>query len=270
MTTVLRARISASDFGARVSVQLFAFTCGHLTIPHGFLIEGAKGKLRVPVPAYLITHPRGRVLFDSGLHLAVQSDAAAHMGERGMRGTTFHFSAGEEVSARLLAAGCESSAITHVVNSHLHYDHCGGNAQLEHAQILVQRREWEHARALPGDDPGYRRRDFDTGQRVTLLDGEHDVFGDASVVCFPTHGHTPGHQSLRVRTARGEFVLCGDACYLRASLEQLALPGVVFDREAALAALKRFAAMEAAGARVMVGHDPAFWVNVPQAPARLA
>jgi glyoxylase-like metal-dependent hydrolase (beta-lactamase superfamily II) len=209
-------------------------------------------------------------LFDSGLSLAAQRDAGAHMGERGMRGTAFHFSPGEEVGARLLAAACEPAAITHVVNSHLHYDHCGGNAQLANADVLVQRRELEHARASPDDDPGYRKRDFDTGQRLRILDGEHDVFGDGSVVCFPTVGHTPGHQSLRVRSAQGEFVLCGDACYLRASLERLALPGVVFDREAALAALRRFAAMEAAGARVMVGHDPEFWASVPQAPARLA
>ncbi len=251
------------------TAELFAFTCGQLTIPHGFLIAGAKGKLRVPVPAYLIVHPRGRVLFDSGLHLALQHDAAAHMGERGMRGTSFHFAAGEEVGARLAAIARAPESITHVVNSHLHYDHCGGNAQLANADVLVQRREWEHARALPDDDPAYRRREFDTGQRLKLLDGEHDVFGDGAVTCFPSHGHTPGHQSLRVRTAQGEFVLCGDACYLRESLERLALPGVVHDRDAALAALQRFQAMAAAGAHVMVGHDPAFWASVPQAPARL-
>ncbi len=252
------------------SAELYAFTCGQLTIPHGFLIEGAKGKITVPVPSYLIVHARGRVLFDSGLHLAIQQGAAAHMGERGMRGTTFHFSAGEEIGARLVSVACAPEAITHVVNSHLHYDHCGGNAQLPNADVLVQRREWEHARALPDDDPAYRRAEFDTGQRARLLDGEHDVFGDGAVVCFPTHGHTPGHQSLRVRTARGEFVLCGDACYLRESLERLLLPGVLFDRDAALASLQRFRALAAAGAHVMFGHDPAFWRTVAQAPARLA
>jgi N-acyl homoserine lactone hydrolase len=250
--------------------ELCAFTCGQLTIPYGFLLEGAKGKITVPVPSYLIVHPRGRVLFDSGLNLAVQSDALAYMGERGMRGTAFHFTAGEEVAARLDAVAREPESITHLVNSHLHYDHCGGNAQLPNADVLVQRREWEHARALPAADAGYRKRDFDTGQRTRLLDGEHDLFGDGTIVCFPSYGHTPGHQSLRVRTARGEFVLCGDACYLRESLERLALPGVLFDREAALAVLRRFREMEAAGAHVMVGHDPEFWKTVPQAPALLA
>jgi glyoxylase-like metal-dependent hydrolase (beta-lactamase superfamily II) len=252
------------------AVSLYAFTCGELTIPRGFLIEGAKGKLRVPVPSYLIAHPRGRVLFDSGLHLAIQGDAAAHMGERGMRGTAFHFAAGEEIGARLASLGCAPESIAHVVNSHLHYDHCGGNAQLPNADVLVQRREWEHARALPDDDPAYRRRDFDTGQRVCLVDGELDLFGDGSVVLFPTTGHTPGHQSLRVRAAGGEHVLCGDACYLRESLEQLRLPGVLFDRDAALASLRAFRALAASGARVMFGHDPEFWRGVAQAPARLA
>jgi glyoxylase-like metal-dependent hydrolase (beta-lactamase superfamily II) len=252
------------------SCELYAFTCGQLTIPHGFLIQGAKGKITVPVPSYLIVHARGRVLFDSGLHVEIQRDARAHMGERGVLGTTFHFSAGEEVGARLASAACAPEAITHVVNSHLHYDHCGGNAQLPNADVLVQRREWEHARALPDDDPAYRRREFDTGQRARLLDGEHDLFGDGTVVCFPSYGHTPGHQSLRVRTARGEFVLCGDACYLRESLEKLALPGVIFDRDAALASLQRFRALAATGAHVMFGHDPEFWRSVAQAPARLA
>ena len=222
------------------------------------------------MPSYLIVHARGRVLFDSGSHLEIQRDASAHMGERGMRGTAFHFTAGEEIAARLASVACAPEAITHVVNSHLHYDHCGGNAQLPNADVLVQRREWEHARALPDEDLAYRRAEFDTGQRACLLDGEHDVFGDGAVVCFPTYGHTPGHQSLRVRTARGEFVLCGDACYLRESLERLLLPGVLFDREAALASLQRFRALAAAGAQLMYGHDPEFWRTLAQAPARLA
>ncbi len=62
-----------------------------------------------------------------------------------------------------------------LVNSHLHYDHSGGNAQLPNAEVIVQRREWEHACSRPDDDAGYRRVDFDTGQNVRLIAGEHDV-----------------------------------------------------------------------------------------------
>lgn len=57
-----------------LSVQLYAFECGRLEIPHAFLLEGAKGKIQVPIPSYLIVHPKGRILFDSGLNLATQSD----------------------------------------------------------------------------------------------------------------------------------------------------------------------------------------------------
>lgn len=250
-------------------VELYAFTCGLLTIPHAFLLEGARGRVTVPIPAYLIVHPRGKVLFDSGLNVLTQSDPEAYIGPEGMRFNVFHFQPGEEVSARLAAMGVAAEEITHVVNSHLHYDHAGGNAQVPNAVLVVQRREWEHAMSRADDDVAYRKGDFDTGQRVCVVSGEHDLFGDGTVTCLPTYGHTVGHQSLRVRTPGGEVILCGDACYLRRTLEHFEMPGIVADREAARAVLERLREMQAAGARIMFGHDPEFWQTVPQAPARL-
>ena len=89
-------------------------------------------------------------------------------------------------------------------------------------------------------------------------------------MCIPTPGHTPGHHSLRVRTEHGgEFVLCGDACYLKHSLDELALPGVIADRDAAMSTLLLFRSLQAAGATLMYGHDPDIWATVPQGPARL-
>ena len=61
-------------------VRLFAMTCGWIEADyHGFL-EHEPGRLRVPVPCYLIDHPRGKVVFDTGLHVAIQSDPAARLG----------------------------------------------------------------------------------------------------------------------------------------------------------------------------------------------
>jgi N-acyl homoserine lactone hydrolase len=252
-----------------MSVELYAYTCGFLTIPHGFLLEKAQGWITVPIPSYLIVHPKGKALFDSGLNLRTQTDPASYIGPEGMKYNTFHFHPGEEVSARLRAMSIAPETIDYIVNSHLHYDHSGGNAQMPNADVVVQRREWRHALALPDDDPGYRKVDFDTGQRIEEIEGEHDLFGDGSVVCLPTYGHTPGHQSLRVVTPSGEFVLCGDACYLRQSLAELHPPGVIADREATLAVLRRFREMQARGARIMFGHDPEFWKTVPQGPEPL-
>jgi len=252
-----------------MSVQLYAFTCGYLTIPRGFLLEAAEGLITVPIPSYLVVHPKGRVLFDSGLHAATLNDPEAHIGKMLASYHTFHFEAGEEIGARLATFGMDPGKIDIVINSHLHFDHCGGNAQLPNANILVQRREVEHAKVVQSTN-GYLQFDWDTGQPLRTVDGEHDVFGDGSVVCLPTYGHTPGHQSLRVRTEEGgEFILCGDACYLKDSLDNMHLPGVVADKDAALSVFRRFREMQARGATIMYGHDPDFWKTVSQAPVRL-
>ena len=116
---------------------------------------------------------------------------------------------------------------------------------------------------------GFDPRDFDLGHKLRLVDGEHDVFGDGSVVCLPTHGHTPGHQSLKLRCAGGDVVLAADACYFCRTLRERRLPRFVYDREQMLASLDRLAALEAGGARIFFGHDPEFWRTVPQAPAVL-
>jgi len=250
-------------------LRLFAFECGRLELPHGFILEGAKGRITLPVPAYLIDHPKGRVLFDSGLNVLTQSDPESYITSTGMRFNTFFFSPGEEVSSRLEAIDIAPDDIDLIVNSHLHYDHAGGNALLPNADLLVQEPEWEHACALPDEDVGYRKVDFQTGQKVRLVKGEHDLFGDGSVVAFPTYGHTPGHQSLRVRTDRGDFVLCGDACYLRHALENDHLPGILHDREAMLRIFASFRSLEQAGARLVFGHDPDMWDDIPRAPTRL-
>jgi glyoxylase-like metal-dependent hydrolase (beta-lactamase superfamily II) len=252
-----------------MSVELYAFTCGYLTLPYSFLLQGRDGTLTVPVPSYLIVHPKGRVIFDSGLHEATMDDPIAHLSAPLARFFTVHFHRGEEIAARLEAIGVAPDRVELVVNSHLHYDHCGGNAQLPNADVIVQDREVIHAKTVDARS-GYLRNEWDTGQKLRVVDGEHDVFGDGSVVCIPTYGHTPGHQSLRVRTEKGgEFMLCGDACYLKESLDKLHTPGVVADRDAMVAVFHRFREMRDAGVNVMYGHDPEFWKTVPQAPVRL-
>jgi glyoxylase-like metal-dependent hydrolase (beta-lactamase superfamily II) len=202
-----------------MAIRLFALPCGWLEASLSLFLEGAPGRVRVPVPSWLVLHPRGAVVFDT----------------------------------------------------HLHFDHVGGNAQLPNATLVVQRREWEAAadpdlRAKNGYDP----RDYDLGQPRRLVDGEHDLFGDGTVTCLPTFGHTAGHQSLRVQLPSGPVVLTADACYLRRTLETLALPPVVHDRDAMLASLRGLRALEAAGARLYFGHDPAPWHADPRAVLEVA
>ena len=52
-----------------------------------------------------------------------------------------------------------------------------------------------------------------TPAKVRLVDGEHDVFGDGTVVCLPSHGHTPGISRSSCVSGSGEIVLAADARY---------------------------------------------------------
>lgn len=254
-----------------MGVQLYAMTCGWLSLPEVALIEGGSpDPLRIPVPAYLIVHPRGTALFDSGLGTVCQGeDAQEYMGDFAAL-MQVEFQAGEEVAIRLEALDIDVTTVDYLINSHLHFDHAGGNDQVSNARLIIQAREWQAAH-----EPdliakvGYKPVDYDHGHEVLQVEGEHDVFGDGTVTCIPTYGHTPGHQSLRVRLEGGDVVLSGDACYLRESLASLRLPpGAAFDREAMHTSLLKLRELQERGARIFYGHDPEFWRGVPQVPER--
>jgi len=250
------------------AIKLYAFTCGTVTGDFGRLMAGGSGEITVPIPVFLIDHPKGLALFDTGIHPDCQSDPATRLGPRLTSLFRIGFRPGEEVSARLENSGRDPGKIDLIINSHFHFDHVGGNALIPNATMLVQRREWDAGMdADTATRHGYNPRDFDLGHKLRLIDGEHDVFGDGSVTCLPTQGHTAGHQSLRVRLDNGDVVLAADACYFCQTLRERRLPQYVHDREAMLASLDRLAALEQAGARIFFGHDPEFWQTVPQAPA---
>jgi len=156
----------------------------------------------------------------------------------------------------------------------LHFDHCGGNEFFPRATFLVQAREMEAARTPAVLASGRYRpsaRDFDHPLQYRTIDGEHDVFGDGTVVIIPTYGHTPGHQSLVVRAGKGaQFVFAADACYTKENMDRELLPLVVWDEgemSRSLALLR--AARDKHGATLYYGHDREQWEATPRVPARL-
>jgi glyoxylase-like metal-dependent hydrolase (beta-lactamase superfamily II) len=248
-----------------MSVKIHPMVCGWLEVDAGAIMAQQSGRLRLPIPSYLVTHPRGRVVFDTGLHRDLQRDSS-RIGKLA-KAFTVKFQAGEDLAAQLRARQFDPTRIDYMINSHLHFDHVGGNADLPNAKLIVQRREWEAT-----NDPqlvpvnGYNRADFDLGHQLQLIEGEHDLFGDGSVVCLPTYGHTAGHQSLRVRTEHGEYLMTADSCYMRQAFEEMILPPFAFNYDAMRQVIERYREMAKAGTRLIFGHDSAQW-NADGTPA---
>ena len=191
------------------------------------MAEGAVGRTRMPVGAFLVEHPSGTVVFDTGMHPEV-----AHDKDR-MRSTASLFVVELDdhwtLAGQLGELGLSVDDVDLAVVSHLHFDHGGGLGQLPGARLVVQQAEWAVAFDEGLVDFGvYNPDDFDLGHERQVLDGEHDLFGDGSVVVVPTPGHTAGHQSLRIE---GRLLLVGDACYTQRALDDDVLPPFGHDRK---------------------------------------
>ena len=131
----------------------------------------------------------------------------------------------KELTARLAERDIAPSDIDRIILSHLHFDHVGGNEEVPDARVIVHQSEWASAHDQRLIDYGvYNPADYDHGHEVEQVEGEHDVFGDGSVVCLPTPGHTRGHQSLRIELESGPVVLTGDCVYFESMLDQMQGP----------------------------------------------
>ena len=149
-----------------------------------------------PVHGFVVTHPGGAVLVDTGVGGPDKLLSDWRVVNR---------SAADALADLDMTPG----DIDLVINTHLHFDHCGQNAVFRHAAHYVQRAELDRAeresRAL------YDWFDF-MNARFELLDGDAEILPGLSVIATP--GHTTGHQSVIVEAGDGEKdVMIGDAAY---------------------------------------------------------
>jgi N-acyl homoserine lactone hydrolase len=111
--------------------------------------------------------------------------------------------------------GLEPGDVNKVVNSHLHFDHCGNNRLFPHADIFVQADELEAARV-----PRYTVTEwFDyEGARLNRVSGDMEIGDGVKLVASP--GHTPGHQSVLVETDDHTVLITGQAAHTAAEYER--------------------------------------------------
>jgi glyoxylase-like metal-dependent hydrolase (beta-lactamase superfamily II) len=252
-------RAEPSDrYVAGVTVRVRPLECGWLETDASRMVTGQTGRMRIPVPAFAVEHPRGTLVFDTGMHPEVIESTAR------LRETAplfdIELTTDRLLPAQLAAAGIDASTVTHAAVSHLHFDHAGGLCGVPNAQVLVQRDEWQAA-FRPGlvKFGVFNPDDFDIGLDRVELDGEHDVFGDGSVRLVPTPGHTRGHQSLLVE---GRLLLVGDACYCRLALDLDALPGFAADPDQQRKTFAWLREQASAGIELVFSHDAAQWVTL--------
>lgn len=234
--------------------------------------RGLNEPYTIPVPFFLIEHPRGLVLFDTGMSERVINDAKDHWGDVVSVYNPVMTKA-DTVSARLAEVGVTPDQIAWVVLSHLHLDHTGAIGQFPNATHVVQRNELEWAFAPDFyQKAAYIRADFDRNVKWMLLNGESnddfDLFGDGSIRIWFTPGHSPGHQSLVVNLPNsGPVVLTADACYTNEILDQDVMPGLVWSPPACVRSIARFRHARANwGMTIVVGHDPKAWEEIKKFP----
>lgn len=245
------------------TISIEPLDCGTLTAGRDLFELGADAeRIELPVPTWLIRHPQGTVLFDTGMHPDLTGPSEY------LDGVSLFFEVGltadELVGARLEAAGVDPSDVDVVVLSHLHFDHTGGLVQIPDARVVVHADEW----ATAADDElaaaaNFRPEDYRLGHDVVTTTGEHDVFGDGRVVTIPTPGHTPGHQSLRVRLADREVVLAADCAYFERTIDGGPLPPIGHDAEQHAASVRHLRELRSSGAVVIPGHDRASFDALP-------
>jgi N-acyl homoserine lactone hydrolase len=168
-------------------------------INFGFFVRPAEETLThvpnvEPVYAYLVTHPEVTLLFDTGIG-AVDPETEAHYQPRRI-----------DLSSALAQVRAQPAMVDLIANSHLHFDHCGHNADFCDRTILVQESELRIARG-----PNYTMSelvDFPTAH-YELIDGITSIAPGLTLV--PTPGHSPGHQSLVVECTDGTLIVAGQA-----------------------------------------------------------
>jgi N-acyl homoserine lactone hydrolase len=229
--------------------------------------ENVGTKVFSPYYAYLVTHPKGNVLFDTAGHPDLGTDPRSRMGAMA---DAFRVKMGPDdwVVPRLKELGLSPEDVSTVIQSHLHFDHTGALGWFRHARILVQKNELAFAMNPPVYQAGaFIRADFDMGLNWHELEGEYDVFGDGKIKCIPTPGHTRGHQSLWIDLPSRPLFLLADAHYLLAKLRQRLMPGFLWSPDALIESWNRIEEIEKqTGARLVVTHELDFETSVPKSP----
>jgi glyoxylase-like metal-dependent hydrolase (beta-lactamase superfamily II) len=262
-------------------MKLYVFSSGWLgPFDKSLLQTGATGQIRIPVAFFLIHHPKGNVLFDTGNNDTIIKDPSYW----GPLFNAYHPDRSPNVSTvlQLEKTGFKATDINYVIVGHMHLDHAGNMLRFPNATLVYQRDEIVNAFwPKPGFASSYITGDFaalraptgnamPTTRKVIELNGDLDLFGDGSVYIKRQVAHTPGSEMLVVRLPKtGTVILTSDDCYLMENLKKNLLPTVslAYDPAGMIAGYEWIKErMDAEKADVIFAHDPEVFKAHKHAP----
>ncbi|MDB5739433.1 MAG: N-acyl homoserine lactonase family protein, partial [Alphaproteobacteria bacterium] len=195
MTGVAAAQPRLAPAPVVDTVRLYVLDCGTLIYnrPESYgLAREEVADTNMSVPCFLVVHPKGILLFDTGLSdrlvgRPVYENVRGGYGQLKLN----------TLRGQLADIGVTPERITYLALSHSHYDHVGNANDYAGSTWLARKAEKDFMfAASPRDVADYAAL---ANARTQFVSGDHDVFGDGSVILKSTPGHTPGHQSLYVK-----------------------------------------------------------------------
>jgi glyoxylase-like metal-dependent hydrolase (beta-lactamase superfamily II) len=216
---------------------------------------------------YLIKHAKDWMLWDTGNadSIAALPDGLVAAGGRLVMRMP------RTLASQLVEIGVRPEDIKRLALSHMHRDHTGNANLFTAATLYMQEAEYDAAFGPDAAKYGFDPTSY-AGLRhnpVVKLHGDHDVFGDGSVVIKSTPGHTIGHQSLLVRLPRtGPVLLSGDFVHFEDNWVHKRVPSMNYDAAQTaqtMRAVETFLAQT--GATLWINHDNAQSDRIPRAPA---
>ena len=246
---------------ASPDIKLYVFDTGTLIYnnPETYNLTREEVKnTNMSVPAYLIVHPKGTLLFDAGLgdrFLGRPFNETTLGGQPDPPGTSYFVMVTQTLKSQMAAIGYTPDKVNFLALSHPHGDHVGNANDFAASTWLVQ--QGDHTLmfgpSVQTPNPNYVALKT---SKTKVLEGDYDVFGDGTVILIHTPGHTPGHQSLYVKLARtGGVVLSGDLYHYPEERTRNRMP----EREKTLGTPESRAKLEALlrerGAELWIEHD---------------
>ena len=217
------------------------------------LNEGSseKGEIALANPIFLIHHPKGWVMWDSGL-----SDDLVNQKE-GTDAWIFHLRMNKTVMSQFEKIGIHPSDVDYFAFSHIHNDHTGNANYFKSAKLIMQEKEYDIA-----FNPDKRPFNYDDykeleNSEVIKLNGDFDLFGDGRVQFISTPGHTPGHQSLLLKLENtGSVIISGDIAYYQENYQNKGIPTFNTSKEDSLASIEKIKQLvENKNAQLWIQHD---------------